>query len=195
MFKSIFKNYYLACFMLVCICFAFISYRIYIQEEFAGQLIRFHVIANSNSWEDQKLKLLVRDVIINEMKERFRSASDRQEAERIVQGSIQEIKELAQRQVNSAGKDYSVEVVMGDFAFPTKSYGSLTLPAGNYHAVRVIIGEGKGENWWCVLFPPLCFVDSVETLPGDAKGKGLKVFEKDQVEYRLKCTDFLNIFS
>ncbi|CCO08206.1 Pro-sigma-E processing factor spoIIR [Desulforamulus hydrothermalis Lam5 = DSM 18033] len=195
MFKGIYKNYHLACLILVCISFAFISYRIYIQQEFAGQLIRFHVIANSNSWEDQKLKLMVRDVIVNEMKDRFRSASTRQEAEQIVQDNIREIKELAQRQVNSVGKDYPVEVMVGDFAFPTKSYGNLTLPAGNYHAVRIIIGEGKGENWWCVLFPPLCFADSVETLPEDVKGKGLKVFEKDQVEFRLKCTDFLNIFS
>ncbi|SHE92758.1 stage II sporulation protein R [Desulforamulus putei DSM 12395] len=174
---------------------AFLSYRTYIQHEFASQLIRFHVIANSNSLEDQTLKLHVRDVIVKEMKERFRQASSRQEAEQIVQSSMNEIKELAQAQIKREGKDYQVAVMMGDFAFPTKTYGNLTLPAGNYHAVRIVIGEGKGKNWWCILFPPLCFVDSVETLDKDEKAKGIKVFERDNVEFRLKCADFLKIFS
>ena len=173
----------------------FFSYRTYIQHEFASELIRFHVIANSDSYADQSLKLHVRDIIVNEMKVRFREANNRQEAEQIILASMDEIKALAQQQIQLEGKQYPVEVKIGDYDFPTKSYGNLTLPAGNYHAVRVIIGEGKGKNWWCVLFPPLCFVDSVDSLKQDERAKGMKVFEKDNIEFRLKSTDILNIFS
>lgn len=180
---------------IILLTFCFLSYRVYIQHEFASQLIRFHVIANSDRLEDQTLKLHVRDVIVNEMRERFRHASSRQEAEEVLIKSMNEIKTVAEEQIKREGKDYQVAVMMGDYVFPTKTYGDLTLPAGNYHAVRVVIGEGKGKNWWCVLFPPLCFVDSVETLDKDQKAKGMKVFEKENVEFRLKCADFLNIFS
>nr|WP_315989530.1 stage II sporulation protein R [Desulforamulus aquiferis] len=171
------------------------SYKSYVQHEFAKQLIRLHVIANSNSFEDQTLKLHVRDLVVNEMKERFNQANSRQEAEEVVLASLEEIKELASRQISREGKDYPVEIMVGDYDFPTKSYGNFTLPAGNYHAVRVVIGEGQGNNWWCVLFPPLCFVDSVKSLDDHEAAKGLKVFEKDKVEFRLKSADMLRIFS
>lgn len=178
--------------MLVISCW---SYRTYVQHEFASELIRFHVIANSDSFADQTLKLHVRDVVVADMKKRFSAANSRQEAEKIVTTNMAEIKRIAQEQVYREGKEYPVEVVLGDFYFPTKSYGSLTLPAGDYHAVRIVIGEGKGKNWWCVLFPPLCFVDSVQTLEKNEAAQGLKVFEKDNVEFRLKCVDILKIFS
>lgn len=174
---------------------SFWSYRTYVQHEFASELIRFHVIAHSDNFEDQTLKLHVRDVVVDEMKKRFSTANNRKEAEEIVATSMEEIKRLAQDQIQREGKDYPVEVVMGDFYFPTKSYGNLTLPAGDYHAVRVVIGEGNGKNWWCVLFPPLCFVDSVQTLEKNEVARGLKVFEKEDVEFRLKCIDVLKIFS
>ncbi|WP_442886010.1 stage II sporulation protein R [Desulfotomaculum sp. 1211_IL3151] len=174
---------------------SFWSYRTYVQHEFAGELIRFHVIANSDSFADQTLKLHVRDVVVEEMKKRFSVVNSRQEAEKIVATNMAEIQRIAQEQVRREGKEYPVEVVMGDFYFPTKSYGNLTLPAGDYHAVRVVIGEGKGQNWWCVLFPPLCFVDSVQTLEKNDTAQGLKVFEKDNLEFRLKCVDILKIFS
>lgn len=189
------KKKRIVCLMILLFGLAILSYKTYVQYEFASQLIRFHVIANSDRLEDQTLKLHVRDVIVNEMKERFRHASSRQEAEEVIVKSMNEIKALAEEQIKREGKDYQVAVMMGDYDFPTKTYGDLTLPAGNYHAVRVVIGEGKGKNWWCVLFPPLCFVDSVEMLNKDQKAKGMKVFEKENVEYRLKCADFLKIFS
>lgn len=171
------------------------SYTTYLQHEFASELIRFHVIANSDSLEDQTLKLHVRDVVVNEMKRQFSSADNRAEAEQIVLANKKVIENLAEEQIKKEGKNYQVAVMLGDFDFPTKSYGDLTLPAGNYRAVRIVIGEGKGKNWWCVLFPPLCFVDSVESLPEGQKAKGLKVFERGNVELRLKSADFLKLFS
>ncbi|AEF95286.1 stage II sporulation protein R [Desulfotomaculum nigrificans CO-1-SRB] len=174
---------------------AFFSYKNYVQHEFAGELIRFHVIANSDSYADQALKLHVRDVIVNEMKKRFSQANSRAEAETIVKKSMPDMQRIAEEQIHREGKNYRVAVMMGDYDFPTKTYGNLTLPAGNYHAVRVVIGEGKGKNWWCVLFPPLCFVDSVQSLEKDQRAKGLKVFEKDNVEFRLRSADILRVFS
>lgn len=174
---------------------SYFSYRTYIQHEFASELIRFHVIANSDSYADQSLKLHIRDVIVNEMKSRFGSANSRDEAEKIVLASMDDIKNLAAAEIAREGKNYNVKVMLGDFDFPTKTYGDLTLPAGNYHAVRVVIGEGKGKNWWCVLFPPLCFVDSVDTLKKSEQARGIKVFEKGNVEFRLKSADIFKIFS
>lgn len=131
-------------------------------------LIRFHVIANSNTAEDQALKYQVRDVIVNSMAERFEGVQDVTEARVVVQNSLDDIRDLAAGFVQSRGYDYPVTVSLGDYPFPTKSYNLgetdgktnfLTLPADTYEAVRVVLGEGKGANWWCVLFPPLCFVD------------------------------------
>lgn len=189
------KLAYIALTLVLMLTISFWSYRAYVQHEFAGELIRFHVIANSDSFADQTLKLHVRDVVVAEMKKKFSATNSRQEAEKIVITNMSDIERIAQEQVYQEGKEYPVEVVMGDFYFPAKSYGNLTLPAGDYHAVRIIIGEGKGQNWWCVLFPPLCFVDSVQTREKNEAAQGLKVFEKDNVEFRLKCVDILKIFS
>lgn len=189
------KLAYIALALVLMLAISFWSYRAYVQHEFAGELIRFHVIANSDSFADQTLKLHVRDVVVAEMKKKFSATNSRQEAEKVVITNMSDIERIAQEQVYQEGKEYPVEVVMGDFYFPAKTYGNLTLPAGDYHAVRIIIGEGKGQNWWCVLFPPLCFVDSVQTREKDEAAQGLKVFEKDNVEFRLKCVDILKIFS
>ncbi|OAT81793.1 stage II sporulation protein R [Desulfotomaculum copahuensis] len=134
------------------------------------QLIRFHVIANSDSAADQALKLHVRDVIVGTMAPRFRQAKNITQAREIARANLGYMQQLAVREIHREGKDYPVSVCMGHFPFPVKTYhlatagnpwekDYLTLPAGEYEAVRVVIGRGAGHNWWCVLFPPLCFVD------------------------------------
>ena len=125
----------------------------------SDNLIRFHVIANSDSAADQHLKMLIRDRIIEATGNEFAKAKDLTAAENIAQNNLEKMRLIAAREIKTAGKDYPVRTEIGYFSFPTKSYGNYTLPAGNYQAVRVVIGEGKGANWWCVLFPPLCFVD------------------------------------
>ncbi|MBU7005601.1 stage II sporulation protein R [Phosphitispora fastidiosa] len=122
-------------------------------------LIRFHVIANSDSERDQALKRKVRDLIVREMTSEFSKAKNLDDARKIAQGHLEEIESIAAEEVKAWGEDYPVNVQLGNFDFPVKSYGDLTLPAGNYEAVRVVIGHGQGANWWCVLFPPLCFID------------------------------------
>ncbi|WP_077369434.1 stage II sporulation protein R [Anaerosalibacter sp. Marseille-P3206] len=128
-------------------------------EEINDKLIRFHVIANSDSPEDQNLKLKIRDKILEEMGDKFAQSTSIENSRQIIEHNIDKIENLAKDEINKNGKNYDVVATLCQDKFPTKSYGDLTLPAGEYEALKVIIGEGKGKNWWCVMFPPLCFVD------------------------------------
>ncbi len=134
-------------------------------------LIRLHVIANSDSPVDQALKYQVRDAVVGAMAEKFSGVEDAEQARRIALENLDYIQELAAERIRAAGKDYPVTVEMGDFPFPEKTYHTslcdFTLPAGNYEAVRVVLGRGAGANWWCVLFPPLCFVDPGSVVPAE----------------------------
>lgn len=134
------------------------------------QLIRFHVLANSDSPEDQALKLKVKDKIITYMEKEFAQSETIDQSRQILLQNMDAIKTLAQTTLQEAGSDYTVDLQYGNFNFPVKYYGKFSLPAGNYEALRVIIGEGAGQNWWCVLFPPMCFVDAGE-VTGDELNK------------------------
>ncbi len=125
----------------------------------SGEFIRLHVVANSDSLFDQDLKRKVRDAIIQSVAPGFLVIDDIASARDIARNNLDLIQEIADREVRTAGKEYPVSVELACFPFPTKHYGPFILPAGDYEAVRVVIGEGGGTNWWCVLFPPLCFVD------------------------------------
>lgn len=135
------------------------------------ELIRFHVLANSDSEEDQALKRAVRDAILEEVSPRLAESTSLDESRQILTGMRTEIEHIGQEVVQKWGKSYEVQTDYGYFTFPTKSYGSLVLPAGEYEAVRVLIGEAEGSNWWCVLFPPLCFVDIEHSTAVQVDGK------------------------
>lgn len=122
-------------------------------------LIRLHVVAHSDSEADQDLKRKVRDELVRDLAPQFLAAQDVESARLIARASLGRIQETAARVVKAEGKDYPVGAELGRFAFPARHYGPFMLPAGEYEAVRVVIGDGAGANWWCVLFPPLCFVD------------------------------------
>lgn len=125
----------------------------------ANSVIRLHVLANSDSKEDQALKLKVRDRIIAEMEHMFDSSGDIDAARETVEQNIEAIREIAADEIQKNGYNYDVSVDLGMSEFPTKEYGSIVLPAGSYEALKINIGNAKGKNWWCVLFPPLCFVE------------------------------------
>ncbi len=120
------------------------------------EVLRLHVVANSDSDEDQAVKLLVRDALLEKSKTVFSENATLAEAEKEACGNIGLLFETAKKTLEENGFDGAVSVSVGKSSFPTKSYGSITLPAGEYCAVRVEIGESKGKNWWCVMFPPLC---------------------------------------
>lgn len=129
----------------------------YGSEQYADNVLRLHVIANSNTSEDQALKLKVRNAVGSIVSELAAGASSAEETEQIVREHIDAIQAAAEEKIREEGYNYPVEIETGEYYFPTKYYTEGALPAGSYEAVRVVIGQGEGENWWCVLFPPLCF--------------------------------------
>ena len=122
-------------------------------------VFRLHVIANSNTDEDQELKLKVRDSLLNYMNNICSNCHTKKEAISIATSHKSEFQKIAEQTIIENGSNYSVKISIDNFYFPTKSYGDISLPAGIYDALRVEIGEAKGENWWCVMFPSLCFID------------------------------------
>ena len=126
------------------------------QQKLADKVVRLHILANSDSAEDQTLKLQVRDVVLARAEELLRSSDGRGEAEETLRQNLRELTLLAQSAVREGGYGYSVRAELANTVFPTREYEEFSLPAGNYLALRVIIGEGGGKNWWCVVFPPLC---------------------------------------
>lgn len=164
-------------------------------------IIRFHVIAHSDTETDQVLKRVVRDKIVNALAHQFEEVQSVDTARQQIQKNLNYLEELAREEINKSGKDYDVHAEWGHFSFPVKSYGNFVLPAGSYEAVKVVLGKGNGENWWCVLFPPLCFVDisrSVALKPGQ---EAVNVFKEEEPlltpqalrpEIRLKILEFWN---
>ncbi|MCL2320534.1 MAG: stage II sporulation protein R [Oscillospiraceae bacterium] len=129
------------------------------QKSISEKLIRFHVLANSNSDEDQNLKLQVKDKVLEFLDPYLENVQSLEEAREILTQKEEEIKEVAKQEIAKAGYDYDVNVFFDDENFPLKSYGTISLPAGEYNAFKIVIGNGEGNNWWCVMFPPLCFID------------------------------------
>lgn len=155
------------------------------QEELAEKVVRLHVLANSDSDSDQALKLRVRDSIIGYAESILRASHDRGDAEQRLRTALPELERLAADAIEENGYDYSVTAELQDTRFPTREYDGFTLPAGDYLALRVVIGEGAGHNWWCVVFPPLC-AEATEDLSRTAMAAGLSeddvglITEEDQ---------------
>ena len=135
------------------------NYVFAVSNNLSEAVFRLHVIANSDSEEDQKLKLKVRDSLLNYMNNICSNCSTKAEAISIVNKHQQEFQQIAENTISENGYDYPVKINIGNFYFPTKNYGDISLPAGFYDALRVEIGKAKGKNWWCVMFPSLCFID------------------------------------
>ena len=147
------------------------------QDELADKVVRLHVLANSDSEEDQALKLRVRDVVLERATAILEQSADRREAESRLRGQLLELERIAAKEIAAEGYDYPVTVNLENTDFPTKEYDGFTLPAGEYLALRVIIGEGKGQNWGCVVFPPLCTAASAD-VPASALAAG---FSEEEV--------------
>lgn len=145
-----------------------------IQQGIAGEILRFHVIANSDSKEDQALKLKVRDAVVEYMKDLLEGAEDLEETKGRVAERLAGIEELAMRIVEKEQAGYPVHAELTECYFPRKSYGDCTFPAGRYEALRICIGKAEGKNWWCVLFPNLCFVDSIHAVVPEEQKEELK---------------------
>lgn len=121
--------------------------------------IRLRILANSDSAEDQALKRLVRDAVNEEISKWVADLTSKEEARKVIQAGMPDIKEIAEKVVAKQNSDQAVKVEFGKVKFPTKLYGEFLYPAGKYEAILITLGDGTGANWWCVLFPPLCFLD------------------------------------
>lgn len=166
-------------------------------EEMPNNLLRLHILANSDSEEDQQLKLKVRDYILQEAGDMFKQADNKIEAVHITKTNLDRIIDKAQKYVNKLGYSYEVKgEIKEDMYFNTREYDDFTLPAGRYDALRITIGEGKGHNWWCVMFPPMCFSmaegdsnDLSEVLTDEQ----LEIAEnQDKYEYKFKVVEIYN---
>ena len=170
-----FINYSRICLILIFLLFIYIifcaqSYSNAVSSELSNSVFRLHVLANSDSEEDQQLKLKVRDALLSYMNTLSSNCNTKEEAIQIATQHQNEFQTIAENVIVENGYNYPVQIKINNFYFPTKSYGDISLPAGYYDALRVEIGNAKGKNWWCVMFPPLCFVDiSSGVVPEESK--------------------------
>ena len=187
-------------FLYVTIC-AF-SYVEAVSADIASSVFRLHVIANSDSKEDQNLKYIVRDNVLAYMNDICKDAKSKDEAIRIANEHLDEFKQIATNTIKENGFNYDVTVEIGNFSFPTKTYGDISLPSGYYDALKIKIGNADGKNWWCVMFPPLCFVDvssgivpdeSKEAIKKDLSDEEFSLISNEQdtkISFKFKLIEF-----
>ena len=172
--SSVFKRLIIVLLLLILFIFiSAISYVSAVSNNIANGVFRLHVIANSDSPEDQNLKYIVRDELIKYMNTLAKDCN-----------SKQEVIEIAKKTIKDNGFNYNVTVEIGNFDFPTKTYGDITLPAGTYDSLKIKIGKSEGQNWWCVMFPPLCFVDVTTGIVPEESKKEMKEAMPEE-EYSL----------
>lgn len=180
------------------------SYVSAISTDISNSVFRLHVIANSDSYKDQALKYKVRDSLLNYMNSICSNCHSKEEAINLVTDHQDDFKKIALDTIKNEGYSYNVNIKIGNFKFPTKQYGDISLPAGYYDALRIEIGEAKGKNWWCVMFPSLCFIDiSSGIVPEESKEKLKNVLSDEEYSlisntsnYDIKLKfKFLELFS
>ncbi len=162
-----------------------------LDAEIAESVLRFHILANSDSEEDQNLKLKVRDVVAAKVADDMKAAgiASKEEAESYVSRNANEYIKVAKEVIREQGYDYPVEALLSKHWFPVKVYGQYVFPEGEYDAFRMIIGEGAGKNWWCVLFPSLCLVEeSYQVVP--AKEITENANEEENVKFKFGIVEW-----
>ena len=176
----------------VCITSAVQSYAQRVMSDISSGVVRLHVVANSDSDDDQQLKLKVRDDVINYLEPMLKDVYDINETKKIIIKNINNIEEEAEKSIKKYGYTYSVTADFDKFDFPTKVYENTKFPKGKYDALKIIIGKGDGQNWWCVLYPQLCFDHSkagVLSKDSDTKLKNVLTYD----EYNLVTSKDIDI--
>lgn len=171
-----------------------------LQPSIASKILRFHVLANSNSEEDQAVKEEVRDAVGTYLKPLLEEADSLTETKEIVNKNMDAIIQIAKATLEEAGYDYDVHACLTTTDFPEKSYGTYTFPKGKYEALQITLGEGEGQNWWCVLYPNMCFRGTVYEVVEEEAGVALRevlspweyadVFESETIEFRFKILEY-----
>lgn len=156
-----------------------------IQQGIAGEIFRLHVIANSDTQKDQELKLEVKNQVVDFLEETVGETHSAEETKEAVLTHLAQIEEEARDTVEEKGYDYPVQAVVEKTYFPEKTYGDCTFPAGEYEALVIRIGDAKGKNWWCVLYPSLCFLDDTYAVVTEEK--------KEELQKVLTREEFLEV--
>ena len=172
------------------------------QPSIASKILRFHVLANSDSDEDQTVKEKVRDAVGIYLQPYLKDADSLARTKEVVNDRMEEIIEVARNTLVQNGYDYEVRACITNTSFPEKSYGAYTFPKGDYEALQIVIGEGDGQNWWCVLYPNMCFRGSVFEVVEEEAGEALRevlspweyadVFDSGKIEVKFKFLEFFN---
>jgi stage II sporulation protein R len=167
-----------------------------LQEDISHEILRFHVVANSDSKQDQEIKLVIKDELTTALKPSLEHAKNIDEARVIIQENLSNLEQIANQTLMKNGYEYTASASLEKGYFPLKVYGDLSLPPGEYEAIRIELGTAKGQNWWCIMFPPLCFVDSTYSVVPDSSKDQLKnvlteeeydmVFKKKDVKVKVK---------
>lgn len=161
------------------------------QQNLAREVLRFHVLANSDDEEDQALKMKVKESVLDYIEQEMPEEESLEETSEWIRKHTDELEEVAEMVVLEEGYAYTVSAAVTTCWFPEKTYGDLTFPQGNYKALRIEIGEAKGQNWWCVLYPGLCFVDAVNAIvPEEGKEKLKCVLSEEEYSYLDAGKDF-----
>lgn len=164
---------------------------VYAQQDLAKEVLRFHVLANSDKEEDQNLKMKVKEAVLQYMEEELPTSDSLEMTKMWVLSHIGELEEIAEEMIKNEGFTYPVCAKVMKCQFPEKTYGDITFPAGTYEALRIEIGEAKGQNWWCVLYPNLCFFDTVHAVvPEEGKRQLEEVLEEDTYDRITAATPF-----
>lgn len=186
--------------------FSISSYSSAVSNDLSSSIFRLHVIANSDSDIDQELKYKVRNALIDYMNSISKNLTSKDEVIEIVKNNLDNYKSVAEKVVAENGFNYPVCVEIGNFSFPTKIYGDISFPSGYYDALRVKIGEYSGQNWWCVMFPPLCFVDVTSGVVPDSSKENLQenlteeefdiISKSNSISnFKFKIVEFFNDFT
>lgn len=180
----------LLCSFLLALLFNFATFQTRC-ENISEKVLRVHILANSDSKEDQELKLKVRDKILEYAKNEFGSVKDKEDAIVLSENSLDKIKEVAESEIKNLGYNYPAKVEIVNMHFNTRQYGDITLPAGNYDALRVIIGNGNGKNWWCVMFPSICIGSSEDNKVDTVFNEDEKdiIENEEKYEFKFKCVE------
>ena len=161
---------------------------------FDGEIFRLHVVANSDSPYDQALKLKVRDVVLAQAAEITVGAKDAEQAEKLLKANEEKLQAAAAKAIASEGASFCTYADFGVFHFPLRRYGSVTLPEGDYNALKIIIGKGEGHNWWCVMYPPLCVLGETaefeeKSLEGLSEKTKKAITEKPEIKVKWKFAE------
>ena len=188
--KCSFLTLELAILMALAVTLLWGAWSLHRQDDLQEKMIRLHVIANSDSDADQNLKLCVRDAVLCRAEDILRQSTDMTEARARLRDSLSDIGDAAAQELAAQGSGYSVSVALEDTEFPRKTYDGFALPAGEYLALRVVIGAGEGRNWWCVVYPPLCTAAACElegvALEGGMTADDLSLMTGENAGYVLR---------